>query len=194
MDDKQALLPSTDDPRLWQVRVKKNHERIAVIALLNKSIAYQNKGTPLSILSVTSSDANEGYIYVEAFKEIGVREACNGLSFIFNKFILVPTEEMPVIFQNDKAKNQELRQHQWVRIRSSGPYNGDIAVFESAIDNKILVRLIPRIDITSQSSKDKPSRFQRIPQRLNYFDYLKMEGARIVKDDTLNKHVIKVKN
>jgi hypothetical protein len=40
MDDKQALLPSTDDPRLWQVRVKKNHERIAVIALLNKSIAY----------------------------------------------------------------------------------------------------------------------------------------------------------
>jgi hypothetical protein len=83
---------------LWQVRVKKNHERIAVIALLNKSIDYFNKGTPLSILSVTSSDTNEGYIYVEAFKEIGVREACQGLSFIFNKFILVPTEEMPVIF------------------------------------------------------------------------------------------------
>ncbi len=69
-----------------------------MIALLNKSIDYFKKGTPLSILSVTSSDTNEGYIYVEAFKEIGVREACQGLSFIFNKFILVPTEEMPVIF------------------------------------------------------------------------------------------------
>jgi hypothetical protein len=91
-------LPSTEDPRLWQVRVKKNHERIAVIALLNKSIDYERRGEPLSILSVTSSDAAEGYIYVEAFKEIGVRKACQGLSFIFNKFLLVSTEEMPMIF------------------------------------------------------------------------------------------------
>lgn len=80
------------------MRVKKNHERIAVIALLNKSIDYERRGEPLSILSVTSSDAAEGYIYVEAFKEIGVRKACQGLSFIFNKFLLVSTEEMPMIF------------------------------------------------------------------------------------------------
>ena len=53
--------------------MKKNHERIAVIALLNKSIDYERRGEPLSILSATSSDAAEGYIYVEAFKEIGVR-------------------------------------------------------------------------------------------------------------------------
>lgn len=39
-ENKQRLLPSTEDPRIWQVRVKKNHERIAVIALLNKSMDY----------------------------------------------------------------------------------------------------------------------------------------------------------
>ncbi len=63
------------------------------------------------ILSATCSDTTEGYIYVEAFKDIHVKQACEGLNSILNKFILVPTEEMPVIFQNDKAKNSELREH-----------------------------------------------------------------------------------
>lgn len=83
---------------LWQVRVKRNNERIAVVALLNKCIDFQAKGKPLSILSVTSSDTTEGYIFVEAFKETHVKQACEGLHFILNKYILVPTEEMPVVY------------------------------------------------------------------------------------------------
>ena len=67
------MLPSVEDPKLWQVRVKKNFERIAVIALLNKSVDFAQKGKPLSILSATCSDTTEGHIYVEAFKEIHVR-------------------------------------------------------------------------------------------------------------------------
>lgn len=193
-DDKQALLPSTEDPSLWQVRVKKNHERIAVMALLNKSIDYQRRGTPLSILSATSSDATEGYIYVEAYKEVGVKEACAGLTFIFNKFILVPKEEMPVIFQNDKAKNSELKTHQWVRIKNSGPYNGDIALVEVVDESKVWVRLIPRIDLSVSNSKDRPSRFQRIPQKLGYFPSERMDGYRKSKNIILGKHVVMVKN
>ena len=88
----QTMLPSTRDPKLWQVRVKKNFEKTAVIALLNKSIDFARKGRPLSILSVTSSDSTEGYIFVEAFKEIHVKEACSNLHFIFNSHILLPTE------------------------------------------------------------------------------------------------------
>ena len=88
--NKQDLLQSVNDPKLWQVRVKKNCERIAVMALLNKSIDFSRQGKPLSILSATCSDATEGYVYVEAFKEIHVREATKGLHFILNKFILVP--------------------------------------------------------------------------------------------------------
>lgn len=47
-------------------------------------------GKPLSILSVTATENVEGYIYVEAFKEIHVREAIKGLNLIFGKLILVP--------------------------------------------------------------------------------------------------------
>ena len=78
------MLPSTKDPKLWQVKTKKNFEKVAVMALLNKSIDFARQGRPLSILSVTSSDSTEGYIFVEAFKEIHVKEACKDLHFIFN--------------------------------------------------------------------------------------------------------------
>lgn len=37
---RQGLLPGINDPKMWQVRVKKNFERTAVIALLNKSMYY----------------------------------------------------------------------------------------------------------------------------------------------------------
>jgi hypothetical protein len=52
----------------------------------------------MPILSATCSDTTDGYIYVEAFKEIHVKEACAGLHFILNKFSLVPTEEMPLVY------------------------------------------------------------------------------------------------
>jgi len=50
---------------------------------MNKAIDMAGKGNPLSILSVTSSDNIKGYIHVEAFKEIHVKEAIKGLSVIF---------------------------------------------------------------------------------------------------------------
>jgi transcription elongation factor SPT5 len=62
------------------------------MALLNKSIDFAKRGQPLSILSVTSSDSTEGYIFVEAFKETHVKEACANLHFVFSQFILLPTE------------------------------------------------------------------------------------------------------
>ena len=73
---KQQILPSIDDPKLWQVRVKRNFEKIAVMALLNKSIDFAQKGRPLSILSATCSESTEGWIYVEAFKEVHIKQAC----------------------------------------------------------------------------------------------------------------------
>ena len=118
------MLPSTKDPKLWQVKTKKNFEKVAVMALLNKSIDFARQGRPLSILSATSSDSTEGYIFVEAFKEIHVKEACKDLHFIFNQFILLPTEQMTSVFQNDKTKNNEVSRMQWVRInRQGGAYN-----------------------------------------------------------------------
>ena len=61
------------------------------MSLMLKSIDYAKKKMPLSILSVTSTDNVEGYIYVEAFKEIHVKEAIKGLSVILGgKVLLVP--------------------------------------------------------------------------------------------------------
>lgn len=127
---------------------------------------------------------------MEAFKEIHVREACEGLNFILGRFILVSREEMPVIYQNDQAKNSELREHQWVRIKNSGPYNGDIALVEFVAENKVWVRLVPRVDQTALSSgKSKATRsFARVPQKLNFRPTQAMGG--VIKHHTeLRKHM-----
>ena len=70
---KGLLLPSVYDPKLWQVRVKRNFERMACMALLNKCADFAARDKPLLIFSATSSDSTEGWIYVEAFKEIHVK-------------------------------------------------------------------------------------------------------------------------
>lgn len=81
------------------------------MSLMNKSIDFAKKGQHLSILSVTCSENVEGYIYVEAFKEIHVKEAIKGLSVFFGgKINLVQKEEMPGIYQNEK-KNVDLNKH-----------------------------------------------------------------------------------
>ena len=69
---------------------------------------------------------------------------------------------MPDVYQNDKAKSNELRKKQWVRIKHGGPYNGDIGLVEGVQDSKIFVRLIPRIDLTGNNDRGA-RRFARIP-------------------------------
>ncbi len=113
----QGLLPSVNDPRLWQVRVKRGSEKLVCMSLMNKCIDYAKKGQHLSILSVTCSENVEGFVYVEAFKDIHVKEAIKGLSVVLGtKVILVQKEEMPGIYQTDK-QNIQLNRHQWVRIK-----------------------------------------------------------------------------
>lgn len=114
---KKGMLPSTNDPSLWQVLVKRGYEKQACMALLNKSIEFARRGTPLSILSVTSSEQTEGYIFVEAFREVHVRQACENLFFCLHKMVMLPKEQMPDVYQNEKAKNNELFVHQWVRVK-----------------------------------------------------------------------------
>ena len=110
-------MPAVHDPRLWQVRVKRGLEKQATLALMNKSVDFARRGQHLSILSVTCSENVEGFIYVEAFKEIHVKEAIKGLSFILgSKCSLIQKEEMPGIYQN-QSKDIELKKHQWVRLR-----------------------------------------------------------------------------
>jgi hypothetical protein len=52
------------------------------MSLINKNIDFAKKNHPLGILSATCTDNVEGYIYVEAYKEIHVREAIKGLNAV----------------------------------------------------------------------------------------------------------------
>lgn len=135
---------------------------------MNKFFIESANGVKHNILSVTSSDNVEGYIYVEAFKEIHVSLAINGLNLIFgSKLILVPYNEMVQVYGVDKAENYHLRKNQWVRIKQAGSsnfdqgtisankvYTGDLAkVLMPKIqdgNSKVLVKIVPRIDFEAE--------------------------------------------
>lgn len=103
-------------------------------------------------MSVTCTEKVEGFIYVEAFKEIHVKEAIKGLSVVLgNKCMLVSKEEMPGIYQIEK-QNINLEHYQWVRIKQ-GLYGGDLGLVEEISDNKVTLRLIPRLDLNKDQQK-----------------------------------------
>ncbi len=50
-----------------------------------------------------------------------------------------------------------------MRIKNSGPYNGDVGLVESVSDNKVWVRIIPRVDLTATTNVGVRKTFFRIP-------------------------------
>ena len=130
-------------------------EKQTTISLINKSIDFVKRGKPLAILSVTCNENVEGFIYVEAFKEIHVRQAIEGLySVLGGKVSQVELSEMTGIYQNHNETDQkfsELKVGQWVRIKT-GLYGGDLGLVEAlTTDNKVWLRVIPRIELTQKS-------------------------------------------
>ena len=78
------------------------------MSLINKCIDFASKGKPLAILSATSSENVEGFIYIEAYKEIHVRQALEGLySVLGGKVSLVELSEMTGIYQNNSEADQK---------------------------------------------------------------------------------------
>ena len=79
-------------------------EKTATMALLNKSIDYARKQKPLEILSITSSDNIENYIFVEAYRKNSVADAVQGLNFVLGKIEILSLDEMPKIYENYEQK------------------------------------------------------------------------------------------
>ncbi|KAF7296383.1 hypothetical protein HMN09_01108400 [Mycena chlorophos] len=79
----RLLIPSVDDPSLWQVRVKPGREREMVFALMRKSITMPNprptdpQAAP--ILSIFTRDSIQGSIYIEAHRVDDVNALCSGI-------------------------------------------------------------------------------------------------------------------
>ena len=142
---RRGVLPSTSDPKLWQVKVKKGMEKTATMALLNKSIDFARKQKPLEILSVTSSDNIENYIFVEAYRKNSVIAAVQGLNFCLGKIEILSLDEMPKIYDSYEQKGMP-EAGCWVRIKN-GLYEKDIGIVERIErEDKVVVKLIPRID------------------------------------------------
>lgn len=98
-EELENLQPSIKDPLIWQVRVKRGLEKQVCMSLINKSIDFAKKGHPLGIQSATCTDNVEGYIYIEAFKDLHVREAIKGLSAVLGgNLTLVELSERTGIF------------------------------------------------------------------------------------------------
>jgi len=149
----RACLPSASDPKLWQVKVKRGTEKIATMALLNKSVDFAQKGKPLEILSATSVDHIENYIFIEAFRKHSVSEAINGLNFFLNSMELLSLNEMTKLYEDLNAVARVIPEPgSWVRIKQT-LYDKDIGIVESSNNQKALVKLVPRIDPNSNSGK-----------------------------------------
>eukprot|EP00486_Rosalina_sp_Unknown_P003511 CAMPEP_0201573720 /NCGR_PEP_ID=MMETSP0190_2-20130828/17724_1 /ASSEMBLY_ACC=CAM_ASM_000263 /TAXON_ID=37353 /ORGANISM="Rosalina sp." /LENGTH=495 /DNA_ID=CAMNT_0048001007 /DNA_START=47 /DNA_END=1530 /DNA_ORIENTATION=- len=209
----QATLPNVQDPNLWLVPCLPGKERFAVEELLKKYFKYLHHQTKkLFIKTAFTTDMNTGYIYVEAYKEIHVRRACEDISGLNTwKLRLVPRNEM-VDALTIKAAGPQIKRGQWCRFQR-GLYKGDLAQVYAIMDqgSKVVLRCAPRIDygkLSIMNSQDRNGgRFDkgnpafmrkgRPPQKLFNTEEIAMydDGARapevIHKDPILQTRIIK---
>ncbi|KAK2360371.1 putative transcription elongation factor SPT5 protein [Trifolium repens] len=147
----QSLLPSVRDPKMWLVKCAIGRERETAVCLIRK---YMHTGSELQIKSAIALDHLKNYIYVEAYKEAHVREACKGLSNILNqKIMLVPIKEMADVLSVE-SKVLDLARDTWVKMKV-GIYKGDLAkvVDVDNVRQRVTVKLIPRIDLQALANK-----------------------------------------
>lgn len=163
------IFPSLSDPFLWLVKCKLGSEREACICLMNKYLALKKQGKPLNIISATISDKVQGHLYVEAFKEVHVRDAIKGLRLIYQREIVrIRNEETARVFEIDKASKISIKKGQWVRI-NTGLYASDYAKVVGEDDSKAgcYLKIIPRLNIDNgeEAKADGNRRAPKIPVR-----------------------------
>ena len=60
---------------------------------------------------------------------------------------MLDVQEMTSVFRNLDSELMRPDENQWVRIKSSGPYEQDFGIINKYVDDKkIFVKLIPRIN------------------------------------------------
>jgi len=148
------FMPNLIDPKLWMVQCKYGFERNAVQKLMTKFVNLLNKpDKALHILSAFTTDQNIGWIYVEAFREVHVSRAVEGVEGLnMWKIKLVTIKDMTSALQV-KMTTPTVDRGQWVRMKAS-VYKNDLAQVWKIRDmgSKLIVKLVPRIDITQIST------------------------------------------
>lgn len=192
-----AQLPTVKDPNLWMVKCQIGCEKMAVLQLMRKFIAYENMKEdpgPLQIKSVIALDAVKGYVYVEAYKQTHVKQAIDGINNLrlgLHKQTMVPISEMPDVLRVVKEQ-PKIKRDQFVRVKRT-LYKGDLAQVDyiDTAANQVCLRLKPRIDYTKMrgalktvGEKDtaRRSKFKRPPAKLFDADAIRAIGGEVSSD------------
>ncbi|CAE6402378.1 unnamed protein product [Rhizoctonia solani] len=146
----RLLMPSVNDPHLFQVRVKVGREKELVFSLMRKYMDKENTNNPLEIFSAFQRDSLPGLIYVEAHDSKQVSTALNGLvgAYVSSGIKLVPIDEMSSLLKIKRVETT-VQPGAWVRIKR-GKYAGDLAQVIDVTENgeEVGLKFIPRIDLT----------------------------------------------
>ncbi|CAI6009806.1 unnamed protein product [Closterium sp. NIES-65] len=194
--EQQALLPSVRDPKLWMVKCELGHEREAVVSLMQKCVNLEALGQNLQIKSAIALDNLKGCVYVEAYKEAYVKEACAGLRLLRAwKPALVPIKEMAGVLTVEQ-KSVDLEENSWVRVKI-GLYKGDLALVTDVdtVKQRATIKLIPRIDLQAlaqrQDGKPVVKRKARPAPRFFSVDEAKNYGLRpmVTRHRTTGEHI-----
>eukprot|EP01103_Thecamoeba_quadrilineata_P009610 TRINITY_DN193_c0_g2_i1.p1 TRINITY_DN193_c0_g2~~TRINITY_DN193_c0_g2_i1.p1 ORF type:complete len:1013 (-),score=242.34 TRINITY_DN193_c0_g2_i1:77-3115(-) len=157
--NQQGYLPSVKDPKLWLVKCKVGKEREACVMLLQRCFEVMSTEKKLQIKSAVSCDNLKGFIYIEAEKELHVKNATDTLRHLFEygPVKLVPLKEMVDVFKKSK-KEVDIAKNTWVRV-TSGTYKGDLAqvIGMNKFQTKAEIRLIPRIEFTKKEKEEEAS-------------------------------------
>lgn len=192
-----AQLPTVKDPNLWMVKCQIGCERMAVLQLMRKFIAYENMKDdpgPLQIKSVIALDAVKGYVYIEAYKQTHVKQAIDGINNLrlgLHKQTMVPISEMPDVLRVVKEQ-PKIKRDQFVRLKRT-LYKGDLAQVDyiDTAANQVCLRLKPRIDYTKMrgalrtvGEKDttRRSKNKRPPPKPFDADAIRAIGGEVTSD------------
>jgi len=177
IDSAHKTLPSASDPRLWMVKCYKTGlEQQFCANLINKFHFMVQKEGPeylnkVPIYSVFAADAAKGYVWIEAHREIDVREYIKGIRGLGAWNVhLVPTNEMIGVFNYatfiENEEKNAIKPNSWVRIKR-GIYKNDIGVVMAVKENAVRVRIKPRTNFDGNAGV-------KIPRQ----DFLTLENAK----------------
>ncbi|CDW52049.1 Transcription elongation factor SPT5 [Trichuris trichiura] len=187
----QGLLPTTKDPNLWTVKCRLGEEKLCLMQLMRKAIAYENHGEPLQITSAIVKEGLKGIIYIEAFKQSHVVQAIEGISALnSSKIQMVPISEMPDVL-NVVKDLQALKPGVFVRLKRT-MFRDDLAQVDwvDLAQKVVHLKLIPRIDYTrmrgsrrtADATANAPKRKRRPPAKLFDPDAVKAIGGEVSRD------------
>ena len=139
------------DFQLWYVKVvSTGAEKEACYNVYKKYCNEKNKfGDNCPIYSVFASNVAKGYLYIEGASFPDISSFLSDVPLVSPKTLrLVPIEEIPVVIEVNKSKDNYFYLGDWVRV-TRGRYEGEIALV-SAVDNSkktTVLRMIPKINL-----------------------------------------------